>query len=34
MQARAAALGGSLQVESDTGKGTRIILNLPVPTPT
>lgn len=33
MQARAAALGGSLQVESATGKGTRIILNLPVPTP-
>lgn len=34
MQARAVALGGSLQVESDTGKGTRIILNLPVSTPT
>lgn len=33
MQARAAALGGSLQVESVAGKGTRIILNLPVPTP-
>lgn len=33
MQARAAALGGSLQVESATGKGTRIILNLPVPSP-
>jgi len=33
MQARAAALGGSLQVESAAGKGTRIILNLPVATP-
>ncbi len=32
MQARAQALGGSLQIESAPGKGTRIILNLPVPT--
>jgi len=31
MQARAAGLGGSLQVESSPGKGTRVILNLPVP---
>lgn len=31
MQARAIALGGSLQVESTPGKGTRIILNLPLP---
>ncbi len=34
MQARALALGGSLQVESTPGKGTRIILNLPVPATT
>jgi signal transduction histidine kinase len=33
MRARAAALGGSLQVESIAGKGTRVILNLPVPAP-
>ncbi len=31
MQARAIALGGSLQVESTPGKGTRVILNLQVP---
>ena len=31
MQARAGALGGSLQVESSPGKGTRVILTLPVP---
>jgi signal transduction histidine kinase len=31
MQARAGALGGSLQVESNPGKGTRVILTLPVP---
>ena len=31
MQARAGALGGSLQVESTPGKGTRVILTLPVP---
>lgn len=31
MRARAAGLGGSLQVESTPGKGTRVILNLPVP---
>jgi signal transduction histidine kinase len=33
MQARAAALGGKLEVESSPGAGTRIILTLPVPTP-
>jgi len=32
MQARAKALGGNIQLESSPGKGTRIILNLPVPT--
>lgn len=31
MQARALALGGSLLVESTPGNGTRIILNLPIP---
>ena len=31
MQARARALGGHIQVESSPGKGTRIILTLPVP---
>jgi len=30
MQARATALGGSLKVESATGKGTRVVLLLPV----
>jgi signal transduction histidine kinase len=30
MQARAAALGGSLKITSSTGKGTRILLTLPV----
>jgi len=30
MQARAAALGGSLRVESAKGKGTRVLLTLPV----
>ena len=30
MQARATALGGSLRVESTPGKGTRVLLNLPV----
>lgn len=30
MQARATALGGSLKVESSTGKGTRVVLLLPV----
>ncbi|HWA25453.1 MAG TPA: ATP-binding protein [Lacunisphaera sp.] len=30
MRARATGLGGSLQVESAPGKGTRVILNLPV----
>ncbi len=33
MQARAAALGGSLRVESAPGKGTRILLTLPVASP-
>lgn len=32
MQARAAAIGGALQVESSPGRGTRVILTLPVPT--
>ncbi|HEX2862451.1 MAG TPA: ATP-binding protein [Lacunisphaera sp.] len=32
MQARAIALGGSLEIESVPGAGTRIILTLPVPT--
>jgi signal transduction histidine kinase len=31
MQARAKALGGSIEVESTPGRGTRIILYLPVP---
>jgi signal transduction histidine kinase len=31
MQARAGALGGSLHVESNPGKGTRVILTLPLP---
>jgi signal transduction histidine kinase len=31
MQARARALGGNLQVESQPGKGTRVVLTLPVP---
>jgi signal transduction histidine kinase len=31
MRARAAALGGTLQIESATGKGTRVLLTLPVP---
>lgn len=31
MQARAGALGGSLQLESSPGKGTRVILTLPIP---
>jgi signal transduction histidine kinase len=30
MQARAKALGGGLAVESAAGKGTRIILTLPL----
>jgi signal transduction histidine kinase len=30
MQARAAALGGSLRIESAAGKGTRVLLTLPV----
>lgn len=30
MQARAAALGGRLQIESHTGRGTRVILSIPV----
>lgn len=30
MQARAAAIGGKLQIESTPGKGTRVILTLPV----
>ena len=34
MQARAIALGGSLRVESIPGKGTRVLLNLPVASPT
>ena len=33
MQARAAALGGTLQVSSSPGKGTRISLTLPVASP-
>jgi signal transduction histidine kinase len=33
MQARAAALGGSLRVESQPGKGTRVLLTLPVASP-
>jgi signal transduction histidine kinase len=33
MQARANALGGSLRIESATGKGTRVLLTLPVASP-
>lgn len=33
MQARAAALGGSLRIESAAGKGTRVLLILPVASP-
>jgi signal transduction histidine kinase len=33
MQARAVALGGSLRVESTPGKGTRVLLTLPVASP-
>ena len=33
MQARAAALGGSLRIESVPGKGTRVLLTLPVASP-
>ncbi len=33
MQARAAALGGQLRIESTLGKGTRILLTLPVASP-
>lgn len=33
MQARAAALGGSLRIESTPGKGTRVLLTLPVASP-
>jgi signal transduction histidine kinase len=33
MQVRAAALGGSLRIESTPGKGTRILLTLPVVSP-
>jgi signal transduction histidine kinase len=33
MQARASALGGSLRIESSPGKGTRILLTLPVASP-
>ncbi len=33
MQARATALGGSLRVETSPGKGTRILLTLPVASP-
>lgn len=33
MQARAAALGGSLKIDTSTGKGTRIVLFLPVASP-
>lgn len=32
MQARAAALGGNLTIESTPGKGTRVLLVLPIPT--
>jgi len=31
MQARASALGGSIAIESQPGKGTRVILMLPIP---
>jgi signal transduction histidine kinase len=33
MRARAAALGGELQVESAPGRGTRIVLVLPLESP-
>jgi signal transduction histidine kinase len=33
MQARATALGGSLRIESAAGKGTRVLLTLPVASP-
>jgi signal transduction histidine kinase len=33
MQARAAALGGNLAVESTPGQGTRVVLMLPLPSP-
>jgi signal transduction histidine kinase len=33
MQARAAALGGHLRIESTPGKGTRVLLTLPVASP-
>ena len=33
MEARAAALGGSLRIESTPGKGTRVLLSLPVASP-
>ena len=33
MQARAVALGGSLRVDSTRGKGTRVLLTLPVASP-
>ena len=33
MEARAAALGGSLRIESAVGKGTRVLLTLPVASP-
>jgi signal transduction histidine kinase len=33
MQARASALGGSLRIESAPGKGTRVLLSLPVASP-
>jgi signal transduction histidine kinase len=33
MQARASALGGSLRIESAVGKGTRVLLTLPVASP-
>lgn len=33
MQARATALGGSLRIESASGKGTRVLLTLPVASP-
>ena len=33
MRARATALGGSLEIESATGRGTRVILTLPVRVP-
>lgn len=33
MHARAAALGGSLRIESAPGKGTRVLLTLPVASP-